>query len=474
MMSYRSTRGGAEPVSFFDAVLAGLAPDGGLYAPQSWPQLRAYWREGGNRLGYVGAAAEALSLFGAGDLSFAGAADIAEAVYGAGGAFSHPAVTPLKQLDSDLWIMELFHGPSLAFKDIALQMIAALYARALEQRDLRISVVCATSGDTGGAAVEALKGRDRIDLFVLLPKGRVSAVQRRFMTTTGADNVHALEVETDFDGCQALVKALFADKDFARDASLSGVNSINWARIVAQSAYFLRASVALSAQGPVHFIVPTGNFGDALSGHVARRMGAVIGKILVATNANDMLTQTFQSGVHARQGTACATVSPAMDILAPSNFERLVHDFSGADETAAFYRAFAQSGSAQLSPAALAMLRDGFVGQRASDAETIDAMRRVHQRTGEVLCPHTAVGAAAAITAQAHGAWPPGAGATVLLATAHPAKFPETVREALGIDAPLPAHCADLFDRTERVTAISANLGAVKDIIRTRSKAWRR
>lgn len=472
-MMYASTRGGAEAVSFFDAMLAGLAPDGGLYAPQSWPQLREYYQHSGARMGYAGAAAEALYLFAQGDVSFAGAADIADAVYGEGGAFSHAAVTPLKQLDSDLWLMELFHGPSLAFKDIALQLIAALYDRALEERGLRLSVVCATSGDTGGAAVEALKNRDRLDLFVLLPKGRVSEVQRRFMTASGAANVHTLEVETDFDGCQALVKALFADRAFSRKASLSGVNSINWARIVAQAAYFIRAAHALRADGPVNFIVPTGNFGDALSGHVARAMGAPVGQILVATNANDMIARTFEDGVHARQGVSRATVSPAMDILAPSNFERLVFDFSGAEETRAFYAAFAQSGEARLSAPALAKLRAGFAAGAASDEATIAAMRQVYAATGEVLCPHTAAGAAAAMTAQAHGFWPPARGATVLLATAHPAKFPETVQAALGVSPALPARCADLYDRPESIAPLAHDLAALKDFIRTRSKAWR-
>lgn len=472
-MMYSSTRGGAEAVSFYDAMLAGLAPDGGLYTPQSWPQLRPYFTESSARLGYAGAAAEALYLFAQGDVSFAGAAEVANAVYGEGGAFSHAAVTPLKQLDADVWLMELFHGPSLAFKDIALQLIAALYDRALAERDLRLSVVCATSGDTGGAAVEALKGRDRLDLFVLLPKGRVSEVQRRFMTASGAANVHALEVETDFDGCQALVKALFADHAFARDANLSGVNSINWARIVAQAAYFIRAAFALRAEGPVNFIVPTGNFGDALAGHVARRLGAPVGKIFVATNANDMIARTFDAGVHERQGASRATVSPAMDILAPSNFERLIHDFSDADETRAFYAAFAQWGRARLSTVALSHLHEGFGAGAASDEATIAAMQTVYARTGEMLCPHTAAGAAAAMAAQANGSWPPAHGATVLLATAHPAKFPETVEKALGVAPQLPARCADLFDRPEQKSDLSHDLGALKDIIRTRSRAWR-
>jgi threonine synthase len=472
MSHYVSTRGGAAPVGFFDAMLAGLAPDGGLYAPQAWPQLRAYLREAGGRVGYVGAAAEVLHLFAGADLSFAGAAETAEAVYGPAGRFSHPAVAPLKQIDSDVWLMELFHGPSLAFKDVALQLIASLYDRALRARGGRLSVVCATSGDTGGAAVEALKGQERIDLFVLLPRGRVSDVQRRFMTASGADNVHALEVDTDFDGCQALVKGLFADEAFSGAAQLSGVNSINWARIVAQAAYFVRAAYALCADGPVNFVIPTGNFGDALSAHVARAMGAPVGRVLIATNANDMLAATVETGLHARQGASRATVSPAMDILAPSNFERLVFDLTGADATRGFYQRFAQSGAAELDASALAGLRAGFSAERASDAETLEAIRQAYRRTGEILCPHTAAGAAAAMKAQAAGHWPPPHGATVLLATAHPAKFPDTVEHALGVRPGLPERCADLFEREERITPMTADLAALKQLIGARSRAF--
>jgi threonine synthase len=472
-MRYVSTRGGAEAVSFFDAVLTGLAPDSGLYAPQSWPHLRPYIFENGAALTYPQIAAEVLYLFGAGDLSFAGASDIAEAVYGEGGGFAHPAVAPLRELSANQWLMELFHGPSLAFKDIALQLMAALYRRILEERDARLSVVCATSGDTGGAAAAALAGQARADLFILLPKGRVSDVQRRFMTATGAANVHALEVETDFDGCQALIKALFADRDFATRAQLSGVNSINWARIVAQSAYFIRASLALQTNAPVHFIVPTGNFGDALSAHVARRMGAPIGKVLAATNANAMVAHTFATGLHARQGASIPTVSPAMDILAPSNFERLVYDFCGPEETRAFYASFAQSGQAQLSAAALDQMQQGFVGRAASDSETLAALRQVYQQCGEVLCPHSAAGAAAAIAAQGNGVWPPGPGVSVLLATAHPAKFPDTVGEAIGARPIVPGRCAQVMTNPEVVQTVDHDLGAVKSIIAERSRAWR-
>ncbi|MDX2233656.1 MAG: pyridoxal-phosphate dependent enzyme, partial [Hyphomonadaceae bacterium] len=287
-MRYISTRGAASPVSFLDAVLAGLAPDGGLYVPERWPALRPYLRENRGALGLAGAAAEALYLFAGDDFSFAGAAALADRAFGAGSRFAHPATTPLRQIGDARWLMELFHGPSLAFKDVAMQLIGALYDGALAERDQRLTVVCATSGDTGGAAVEALKGAARVDLFVMLPAGRVSDVQRRFMTASGAANVHPILIDGDFDDCQALLKALFADREFARRASLSGVNSISWARIVAQTAYYIAASQALGGDGPVHFAVPSGNFGDAFAGHVARAMGAPVGRILIATNANDI------------------------------------------------------------------------------------------------------------------------------------------------------------------------------------------
>lgn len=473
MIAYQSTRGGADTASFNTTLLSGLAPDGGLYAPTHWPQLRPYIFENGPRLTYAQLAAETLYLFAEGDLSFAAATDIAEQVYGVGGAFAHDAVAPLRELSANAWLMELFHGPSLAFKDIALQLIAALYDRVLDDMGERLSVVCATSGDTGGAAAAALANAARVDLFILLPKGRVSDVQRRFMTATGAGNVHALEVDTDFDGCQALVKALFADVAFAGKASLSGVNSINWARIVAQSVYFTRASLALCADGPVNFIVPTGNFGDALSAHVARRIGAPIGSVLVATNSNDMLARTFADGAHIRQGASRATVSPAMDILAPSNFERLVFDLSGADATRAFYQSFSQSGEAHLSPNAFAQARTHFQAGAASDADTIDAMRQVFSRTGDVLCPHTAAGAAVAMASSDAGVWPPARGATVLLATAHPAKFPDTVHEALGVRPDVPHARAAVFAQPERSDAIAADLEVVKSVVKARSRAWR-
>ena len=429
-MQYVSTRGGAPSVSFLDAVLAGLAPDGGLYVPQSWPALRPYLRENRGAMGFAGAAAEALFLFGEGDLSFAGAAALSERVYGAGARFAHPAVAPLKQLGDNTWLMELFHGPSLAFKDVAMQLIGALYEEALTQRDQRLTVVCATSGDTGGAAVEALKGSDRVDLFVMLPAGRVSEVQRRFMTASGASNVHPILIDGDFDDCQALLKALFADRAFSSAAQLSGVNSISWARIVAQTAYYITASYALGGDGPVHFVTPTGNFGDAFAGHVARSMGAPIGRIMLATNANDILPRTIATGRYERASQSIATISPAMDIQVASNFERLVFEALGRDAAATrgCYESFAQSGGFDLPDAALAMIRTHFAATAVSEDETRAAMRAALRQQGEVVCPHTAV----ALAAAAKGAdnWRPD-GPVVVLSTAHPAKFPDAQRRSL-------------------------------------------
>lgn len=471
-MRYVSTRGEAPPVSFLDAILKGLAPDGGLYVPESWPPLRPYLRENRGAMGHAGACAEALYLFAQDDLSFAGAAALAQEAYGPESRFAHPAVAPLKQLDGRTWLMELFHGPSLAFKDVAMQLIGALYKEALSRSGERLTVVCATSGDTGGAAVEALKGSEAVDLFVMLPKGRVSEVQRRFMTASGAANVYPMLIDGDFDDCQAILKSLFADKQFSQSASLSGVNSISWARIVAQAAYFITASYALGGDGPVNFVVPTGNFGDAFAGFVAKQMGAPVGRILLATNANDILARTVASGRYERAAQSNATISPAMDIQVASNFERLVFEATGrdADTTRALYAAFAQSGGFTVPDAALAEIRKTFSATAISDADTRAAMKAVHQRTGELLCPHSAIAAAAAMKGADN--WAPD-GPVVLLATAHPAKFPDTVEAATGVTPPLPAHCAALYERPEKADGIANDAEAVKKYVRERTRAWR-
>jgi threonine synthase len=458
-MRYISTRGGCPPVSFFDTLLAGLAPDGGLYMPQVWPSLSADALARAATAPYADTAAEVLRLFAGDDLSAEAAIGLTEAAYG--GQWANPAITPTVQVGPGEYILELFHGPSLAFKDVAMQLLAGLFDHVLEARDKRLSIICATSGDTGGAAVEALKESHRVNLYVLLPDGRVSDVQRRFMTGSGADNVHALVVDGDFDGAQAIVKALLADSNFVTDVGLSPVNSINWARIVAQSVYYVTTACALSAGGPVNFTVPSGNFGDALAGYVAKKLGAPIGKIMIATNTNDGIAKALETGTYTKTQASTATLSPAMDISVASNFERIMFEAVERDATILkrLYDGFAQTGSYDIPPPALAALRADFDGFGVDDSETRWALADCYEQTGEVLCPHTAVGWRARFdNAETTGA-------RVLLATAHPAKFPETVEEVLGLNPPLPRHCADLFERTEVMVKLPATVSAIKDYI---------
>ena len=411
-----------------------------------------------------------LKAFAGDEIEWDEAATLANEAYAREGVW--PAtVTPLVHIGPGEWVLELFHGPSLSFKDVAMQLIGPLFDFALKKRDRRLSVVCATSGDTGGAAVEALKGRDRIDLFVLIPKGRVSDVQRLFMTASGAPNVHAIEIDGDFDDCQAMLKALFADGDFAKRAALSGVNSINWARIVAQSVYFHVAANALTAPGPVNFAVPTGNFGDAYSGFVAKKMGAPIGKILLATNSNDILTRTMASGRYERADHSDATLSPAMDIQVASNFERIVYESTGRDGAGVkrLYDQFAQSRGFDLPASAMEKLRGDLSAAAVTDEETVVAMRsRFDDGRGYLACPHTAVALRAASKLET-----PLPAPLVTLATAHPAKFPDTVKDAVGMRPNLPAKCADLFSRAEKIDALPNDAGAVKALIRERSRAWK-
>jgi threonine synthase len=476
VMRYVSTRGEAPPVSFLDAVLAGLAPDGGLYVPQEWPRALATdeFRQQAGLGHFAGAARDVLRAFAGDDLAFEDATRLANDAYIAPPAPGEEdswvpkwpdAVTPLVQIGPGDYVLELFHGPSLSFKDVAMQLIGPLYEHALARRDRRLSVVCATSGDTGGAAVEALKNRDRVDLFVLLPKGRVSDVQRLFMTASGAPNVHTLEIDGDFDACQAIVKALFADAPFAQSAQLSGVNSINWARIVAQSVYYHVAANALCGPGAVNFAVPTGNFGDAFSGYVAKATGAPIGRILMATNANDILARTLAKGRYERTAHSAATLSPAMDIQVASNFERILYEALERDGAGVrrLYDRFAQSNGFDIPPAALAALRAHFDAASATDGETLAAMKGWDYPAD----PHTAV----ALYARSKLAEPP-AGPHVTLATAHPAKFPDTVARATGARPPLPAKCADLMSRAERIASLPNDVGAVKDYIRAQSRAF--
>jgi len=471
-MRYISTRGQAPAVSFTDAILAGLAPDGGLYVPEIWPSARA------SATGhYTATALCVLQAFAGESLDADSAAQLVNTAYigapqTADWAPHWPeAVTPLAQIGPGDWVLELFHGPSLSFKDVAMQLIGPLYEHALAERDKRLSVVCATSGDTGGAAVEALKGRDRVDLFVLLPKGRVSDVQRLFMTASGASNVHAIEIDGDFDACQAIVKSLFSDREFGARTHLSGVNSINWARILAQSVYLHISANTLCAPGPVNFVVPTGNFGDAFSGFVAKRCGAPIGKIVLATNSNDILARALHTGRYERAAHSHATLSPAMDIQVASNFERILFEALGRDgeHVKRLYDQFAQSGGFDIPVSALDFLRTHFDAASVSDDETEETMESYWNegQYGYLACPHTAVGLHARAKLEA----PIGA-PLVTLATAHPAKFPDTVEHATGVRPSLPAYCADLFERREVIHTLPNDVEAVKAFIRDRSRAW--
>lgn len=454
-MKFISTRGQAEPVGFVDACLAGLAPDGGLYVPESWPRIEPARPDET----YVDVATRVICAFAESELSAETVKSICERAYT---SFAHQSVAPLVQTGPNAFMMELHHGPTLAFKDVAMQLIAQLFDHVLGERGERMSVTCATSGDTGGAAAAAFAGAGHVDLFILHPFERISPVQRLFMTTTGASNVHNLALDDDFDTCQAIVKGLFADRDFVRKTSLSGVNSINWARIAAQSVYYATAQAALGAGRPLRFVVPSGNMGDALAGYVAARCGLLAGfEGLCAVNENGALEALFGQGRMKRE-QAVETPSPAMDISVPSNFERLAFEVSGrdADLVRSVYQQFAQSGDVQLPDQIAGPLTcSGLSARTISNDETLTEMVKVLDETGWLICPHTAVGTKAARQLPASEA------ATIVLSTAHAAKFPETVKQATGRDAPLPDRVAGLLDREERFEQIRADTALVRTFI---------
>ena len=465
-MNYISTRGEAAPVTFLEAVLAGLAPDGGLYVPERWPQLSASEIAGFAGRPYADVAAAVIGRFAGPALSPDTLTEMCADAYS---SFSHTAVTPVKQLAPGSFLLELFHGPTLAFKDVALQLLARLYDHALARDDRRLTIVCATSGDTGGAAVEAFRGRANVRIVALFPQGRISEVQRRFMTTADDANVACLAVDGTFDDCQAMLKAMFQDAQFARAVDISGVNSINFARIAAQIVYFFTAAVALGAPArKVAFCVPTGNFGDAYAGYAATRMGLPVERIIAATNANDILARAFATGRYAR-GEVKATSSPAMDIQSASNFERLYFEGVGRDpvETARAFGAFAQRGAIDIPPKTLAIFRTLFVGAAVSEAETARTILSTLNETGEIIDPHTAVGLTAATRIGPANAATP----LVTLSTAHPAKFPEAVKAAAGVEAIEPHSVFRLAERPERMERIPADTEAAKAFIRAFAKA---
>ena len=460
-MRFISTRGEAPDVGFIDALMAGVAPDGGLYTPKAWPALSADEIAAFSGASYAAVAADILGRFAGDEIAPAVMRDLCEKAYA---GFTHPAVAPLRQLAPGRFLLELFHGPTLAFKDLAMQVLARLYDHALAARGQAMTIVCATSGDTGGAAVEAFGGRPKVRLVVLFPEGRISEIQRRFMTTAAHDNVRAVAVAGDFDDCQGLLKTLFADASFAAAVNLTAVNSINIARIAAQCVYYFTAAAALGAPArPVAFAIPTGHFGDAFAGGAARRMGLPIERLTAATNANDIVARALETGVYAR-GSARATQSPAMDIQVASNFERLYFECAGRDgsATADAFRGFTASGRLDIPPTVHAAMREAFDGVSVSEAQTAEAIAAALNQTGELIDPHTAIALAGADLA------PSGRSATplIVLSTAHPAKFADAVGAAAGVIPALPRAARGLADRAERFDRLPADLEAVKAYVR--------
>jgi threonine synthase len=450
---YVSTRGDAPELGFSDVLLAGLAPDGGLYVPESWPQLPDL----AGRATYADKAAEIMRVFV--DDPFADTID--ELCRDAYATFRHPAVVPLVQIDDHQWLLELFHGPTLAFKDIALQLVGRMFDAALEQRGERITIVGATSGDTGSAAIDGVKGCDNVDIVILYPAGRTSEVQRRQMTTVDSPNAHAIAIDGTFDDCQDLVKAMFGDEPFRRELRLSAVNSINWARVMAQVVYYVTAAESLA--GTPTFCVPTGNFGNVLAGWIARRMGAPIDDFIVASNTNDILTRFINDGDMSTREVV-PTLSPSMDIQVSSNFERLLFEMNGRDGgmTAEQLLRFRATGRLDVEADQRAGFIDGtFRAARCDDEATLAEIGRLHAETGMLIDPHTATGTAAA--RQLGG----GCDAVITLATAHPAKFPDAVERATGVRPSLPPHLADLFDRPERTQVLPNDLAAVQTFVRS-------
>lgn len=470
-MRYISTRGEAPVLGFMDVTLAGLARDGGLYVPDAWPALDAAAIAGFAGRSYADVATEVVSCFsanGSADGIAGGITDLARMACEAYDGFGHPAVTPLVQVGPNTFVLELFHGPTLAFKDLAMQLLARLMDQALAARDAFATVAVATSGDTGGAAVEAFGGRERADLVVLFPHGRVSDVQRRMMTTAAHANVRTIAVDGTFDDCQALVKAMFNDQAFRERVRLTGVNSINFARIAAQAVYYFVAAAALG--GPrrkIAFTVPTGNFGDVFAGYVAARMGLPVDQLTVATNVNDILVRALATGTYEPRQVV-PTTSPSMDIQVSSNFERLLFDACGRDPqpVVSAMTALTQSHRFRIPGKALEAMRGMFAAGCALEDETAAAIRTTRREAGYLLDPHTAVAVAVAEKEKNRDPAVP----MVVVSTAHPAKFPDAVERACGIRPALPDRLADLGSRREHLTVLPNDLNAIQAHILSHSR----
>ena len=463
-MRYVSTRGLAPALGFSDAVLTGLARDGGLYWPEQFATLPHARIAGFAGQSYEDIARAVIGPYATDIETSALGAMIDQAYAG----FRHDAVCPLVQIGDNQFVLELFHGPTLAFKDVAMQLLGRLMDHILKARGQRATIVGATSGDTGGAAIEAFSGLEQVDVFILYPHGRVSEVQRRQMTTVSAPNIHALALEGTFDDCQAHVKAMFNHLTFRDHYALSGVNSINWARILAQTVYYFSAAVALGApHRAVNFSVPTGNFGDILAGYVAKSMGLPVKDLMIATNSNDILARMMTTGRYDVTGVM-PTSSPSMDIQVSSNFERLLFDACGrdAERIRLMMAGLAQSGSFTIPDAAMASIRKDFAAVRADEDVVAHCMRDTLDKTGYLLDPHTAVGVVASRQQLAHDPATP----SVVLATAHPAKFPDAVKKATGIHPALPPHLSDLLARKEHFTVVPNDVTAIETFIGKHSR----
>lgn len=463
-VKYISTRGEAPILGFEDALLAGLASDGGLYVPESWPRLSEAMIAGFADKSFAEIAVAVLHPFMGDDVP---PDRLAEMVNEAYAAFEHEAVTPLTDLGDGQYFLELYHGPTLAFKDVAMQLLARLMDDALGRRGDRATIIGATSGDTGGAAIEAFRSREAVDVFILFPDGRVSDVQRKQMTTPQDANVHTLSVNGTFDDCQALVKGMFNDAPFRNEMALAGVNSINWARVMAQITYYFVAAAKLGApRQPVAFSVPTGNFGDIFAGYVAAQMGLPVAQLMIATNVNDILARTLASGVY-ETDKVIATQSPSMDIQVSSNFERLLFEVTGRDaaRVRALMGTLAQAGRFEMTDKELQLTRALFGAERIDEAATLEIMRRFHEAHGFQIDPHSAVGIGAAEKAVLPDGVP-----MVTLATAHPAKFPKAVRAAYDSEADTPQRVLDMFQQQERLTPVANDLAAVENAIREKAR----
>ena len=462
-LRYVSTRGTAPILKFEDVVLTGLALDGGLYVPEVWPRFSAEQLRAMQGLSYSQIAFQIMKPFVDGAIDDVALQSIIDHAYE---GFSHPEVAPLRQLEKNLFLLELFHGPTLAFKDFALQVLGRIFDHILARRGERVTIVGATSGDTGSAAIEACRGRDALEIFILHPKGRVSDIQRRQMTTVAESNVHNLAVEGTFDDCQGLVKDMFNDLEFRAEQNLSAVNSINWARIMAQIVYYVSSALRLGAPDQsIAYAVPTGNFGDIFAGYVASKIGLPIERLIIGTNTNDILTRFLETG-EMETSNVIPTISPAMDIQVSSNFERLLFDIHGGDGHAVSeaMSVFRENGKMIVAPEILKAIHKLFYAARLKDEGTRRQIKATYEASGVIVDPHTAVGLHAAMMCTEDLSVP-----VVALSTAHPAKFPVPVEEAIGVYPKLPPGLKDLLDRSESFDTLPNNLGVIQSFIRERT-----